>query len=124
MISIDKAKRLKSLGLIWNPKCGDFYKADYWTTPTLFAVDTFRLNDIEIERVIENIKKSENKTWLPSLEQLLDEIEKYQYVFSLVGEKLTLFKKLNLVVQFECESREDSVADALIWILENKQEGK
>ena len=124
MISIDKAKRLKSLGLIWNPKCGDFYKADYWTTSTLFAVDTFRLNDIEIERVIENIKKSENKTWLPSLEQLLDEIEKYQYVFSLVGEKLTLFKKLNLVVQFECESREDSVADALIWILENKQEGK
>ena len=119
MISVDKAKRLKELNLEWNPKCGDFYKADYWPTPTLMSIDTFRLNDIEIERVIENIKKSENKTWLPSLEQLLDEIEKHQYIFSLVGEKLTLFKKLNLVIQFECDSREDSVADALIWILEN-----
>ena len=121
MISIEKAKILKELGLIWNPKCGDWYKADYWPTPTLMSIDTFRLDDIEIKMVIENIKKSENNTWLPSLDQMLDEIEKYQYIFSLVGEKLTLFKKLNLVIQFECESREDSVADALIWILECKQ---
>ena len=104
MISIEKAKILKELGLIWNPKCGDWYKADYWPTPTLMSIDTFRLDDIEIKMVIENIKKSENNN-----------------IFSLVGEKLTLFKKLNLVIQFECESREDSVADALIWILECKQ---
>ena len=116
MISVDKAKRLKELNLEWNPKCGDFYKADYWPTPTLMSIDTFRLNDIEIERVIENVKTN---TWLPSLDQMLDEIEKYEYTFSLIGEKLTLFKKLNLVIQFECDSREDSVADALIWILEN-----
>ena len=118
MISIDKAKRLKELGLEWNPKLGDWHKADYWPTPTLFKVDTLRLDDKEIECVIEKIK---NNTWLLSLDQMLDEIEKYEYIFSLVGEKLTLFKKLNLVIQFECESREDSVADALIWILECKQ---
>jgi len=117
MISIEKAKQLKSLGLIWNPKIRDWRKADYWPTPTLFTIDTLRLNDKEIECVIENVKSD---TWLPNLNQMLDEIEKYQYIFSLVGEKLTLFKKLNLVIQFECESREDSVADALIWILENK----
>ena len=83
----------------------------------LFVIDTLRLDDKEIECVIENVKSN---TWLPSLDQMLDEIEKYQYTFSLVGEKVTLFKKLNLVMQFECESREDSVADSLIWILENK----
>jgi len=112
MISIDKAKRLKSLGLEWNPKLGDWYKADYWPTSTLFTV-------IELRYIIENVRDDENNTWLPSLNQMLDEIEKYQYTFSLVGEKVTLFKKLNLVIQFECDSREDSVADALIWILEN-----
>ena len=118
MISIDKAKRLKELNLEWNPKIGDWHKADYWPTPTLFTVDTLRLDDKEIKCVIEKVKEN---TWLPSLDQMLDEIEKYRYIFSLVGEKLTLFKKLNLVIQFECESREDSVADALIWILECKQ---
>jgi len=121
MISYDKAKRLKSLGLQWNPKCGDWYKADYWPIPTLFTIDILRLNDKEIECVIENIKNRDDKVWLPNLSQLLDEIEKYQYIFSLVGEKITLFKKLNLVVQFECESREDSVADALIWVLQKKE---
>jgi len=120
MISIEKAKQLKSLGLIWNPKLGDWYKADYWPTPTLFTIDTLRFDDKEIKCIIENVKNAENNTWLPSLDQMLDEIEKYQYIFSLVGEKLTLFKKLNLVIQFECDNREDSVADALIWILENK----
>jgi len=124
MISIDKTKRLKELGLIWNPKLGDWYKADYWPTPTLFTIDTLRLDDKEIECVIENIKNRDDEVWLPRLDQLLDEIEKHQYTFSLVGEKLTLFKKLNLVIQFECDIREDSVADALIWILENKQEDK
>jgi len=120
MISIDKAKRLKELGLEWNPKLGDWHKADYWPTPTLFTVDTLRLDNKEIGCIIEKVRYDENNTWLPSLNQLLDEIEKYQYTFSLVGEKLTLFKKLNLVIQFECDNREDSVADALIWILENK----
>ena len=118
MISYDKAKRLKELGLQWNPKRGDWHKADYWPTPILFTIDTLRLDNKEIECVIEKVKEN---TWLPSLTQLLDEIEKYQYIFSLVGEKLTLFKKLNLVMQFECDNREDSVADALIWILECKQ---
>ena len=43
MISYDKAKRLKELGLQWNPKRGDWHKADYWPTPILFTIDTLRL---------------------------------------------------------------------------------
>ena len=58
MISIDKAKQLKELGLKWNPKCGDWYKADYWPTPTLFTTDTLRLDDKEIENVIKNVKNN------------------------------------------------------------------
>ena len=120
MISIDKAKQLKELGLVWNPKRGDWHKADYWPTPTLFIIDTLRLDDKEIECVIENIKNRDDEVWLPSLDKMLDEIEKYNYIFSLVGEKITLFKKLNLIIQFECDNREDSVADALIWILKRR----
>jgi len=122
VISYDKAKQLKELGLTWNPKIGDWYKADYWPIPTLFTIDTTRMDNEEICRRFERISKDEKTVWLPSLKQMLDEIEKYQYTFSLVGEKITLFKKLNLVVQFECESREDAVADALIWILQKEKE--
>ena len=122
MISIDKAKQLKELRLEWNPKCGDWYKVDYWPTPTLLTADITRMDNEEICRRFERISKDEKTVWLPSLKQMLDEIEKYQYTFSLVGEKITLFKKLNLVVQFECESREDAVADALIWILQKEKE--
>jgi len=123
MISIDKAKRLKNLGLSWHkPKEGDWYSINNLLFLTSKYDMPFGYTHNHIGEIDSNDKEGlliSNEVWLPSLEQMLNEIEKYQYTFSLVGEKLTLFKKLNLVIQFECDSREDSVADALIWILEN-----
>jgi len=128
MISIDKAKRLKELGLQWNPKRGDWHKAEYWPKPILFTTDGLRLDDKEIEYVIENIKNRDDEVWLPSLEQLLDEIEKYNYTYSLIkvgglGKYNMIIKlqgSLNISSQFYHNTREDAVADALIFLLECK----
>jgi len=124
MISIDKAKQLKELGLKWNPKCGDWYKADYWPTPTLFTTDTLRLDDKEIENVIKNVK---NNIWLPSLKQLLDKIKEYNWTYALYSENEieieTRMEYISLIDRnrnFEGEIIEDIVADALIWILKCK----
>jgi len=127
MISIDKAKRLKELRLEWNPKRGDWHKADYWPTPVLFVIDTLRLDNIEIEQVIENIKNRDDEVWLPRLDQLLDEIEKigYWWLFSKdycvigkgnnVGDNVP-GQRFNVIN----DNKEDAVADALIWIMFNK----
>ena len=124
MISIDKAKQLKELGLQWNPKCGDWYKTDYWPTPTLLTADTTRMDNKEINSRFERINKDDNTVWLPRLDQLLDEIEKYNYVYSLI--KVGGLGKYNMIIklqgsgsssQFYHSIREDAFADALIWIL-------
>ena len=128
MISIDKAKQLKSLGLQWNPKRGDWHKADYWPTPILLTIDALRLNDKEIKCVIENIKNRDDEVWLPRLDQMLDEIEKYNYTYSLIkvgglGKYNMIIKlqgSLNVSSQFYHDTREDAVADALIFLLECK----
>jgi len=125
MISIEKAKKLKFLGLVWNPKIGDWHKADYWPTPTLFTVDTLRLDDKEIECVIENIKEN---TWLPSLAQMLNEIKKYNWNYALYSENEieieTRIENIAIIDRhrnFEGNIIEDIIADALIWILQCKK---
>jgi len=125
LISYDKTKQLKSLGLKWNPQCGDWYKADYWPTPILFTTDTLRLDDKEIENVIKNVK---NNIWLPSLKQLLDKIKEYNWTYALYSENEieieTRMEYISLIDRnrnFEGEIIKDIVADALIWILKCKK---
>ena len=125
MISYDKAKQLKELGLKWNPKCGDWYKVEHWPTPTLFTTDTLRLDDKEIENVIKNVK---NNIWLPSLKQLLDKIKEYNWTYGLYSEneieietRLEYISLIDRNRNFEGEIIEDIVADALIWILKCKK---
>jgi len=129
MISIDKAKQLKSLGLQWNPKHGDWHKADYWPTPILLTIDALRLNDKEIKCVIENIKNRDDEVWLPSLEQMLDMIKKYNWTYALYSENEieieTRMEYISIIDRhrnFEGEIIEDIVADALIYILEREKE--
>jgi len=126
MISYDKAKRLKELGLEWNPKRGDWHKADYWPTPILFVINTLRLDNKEIEYVIENIKNRDDEVWLPRLDQMLDEIEKQGYWWLLSKNYCIVGKgeKIGDIVpgqRFDGDSPENTIADALIWILECRQ---
>jgi len=102
MISYDKAKQLKELGLKWNPKCGDWYKVEHWPI--------------------------KNNIWLPSLKQLLDKIKEYNWTYALYSEneieietRLEYISLIDRNRNFEGEIIEDIVADALIWILKCKK---
>jgi len=79
MISIDKSKQLKELGLQWEPQEGDWYKPDYWYDPVLLKADTIRLTDKENVGRFKRISEDEKTIWLPRLDQLLIEIEKLGY---------------------------------------------
>lgn len=109
MISLDKAKQLKELGLKWSPKNGD----EYWynNEPLVFC---YECTSIDV---------TENSIWLPRLDQLIIElesnirdlwsicqIEKDKYLFIILDEEDG--------IKFLSDSLENSVADALIYILE------
>lgn len=128
MISIDKTRQLKELGLVWNPQCGDWYKIDYWPTPILLTIDISRLDDKEIECVIENVK---NNTWLPRLDQMLDEIKKYNWTYALYSENKieieieTRIEYVSIIDRhrnFKGNIIENVIADALIYILGKEKE--
>jgi len=126
MISVNKAKQLKKLGLVWIPKCGDWYKADYWPTATLLTADTTRMDNEEIKGVFERIGKDDKTVWLPRLDQLLNEIEKFN-VYWEIERLLEDNKPFYSVIIGEIPMDrgnsnilEDAIADALIWILEKK----
>ena len=120
MISIDKAKQLKKLNLIWIPKQGDFYLYE---------------NSYTKETCIDLVMQDNpgfwcdaTRTWLPSLKQLLNEIKKYNWTLTLYSENEieieTRIEHVSIIDRhrnFEGEIIEDIVADALIWILECKQ---
>jgi len=125
MISIDKAKQLQELELQWNPKIGDWYKIDYWPTPILLTADTIRMDNEEINCIFEKISKDEKTVWLPRLDQLLNEIEKFN-VYWEIERLLEDNKPFYSVIIGEIPMDrgnsnilEDAIADALIWALEN-----
>jgi len=119
MISIDKAKILKELGLKWEPKRGDYYLyeslANKETCVDLIMQDNpgFWCDAV--------------RTWLPRLDQLLNEIEKlgyhpriekwedefYECNPCLLGIYSKGYGKMN-------KTWEDAVADVLIGLLEKE----
>jgi len=134
MISFDKAKRLKGLNLEWNPKVGDLYKPKYSHNPFIFSLDTLTLDNTEIKIILQTIKEDENNIWFPSLDQLLDEIEKRNFMWTTHYVNFNKCKYLCVIYEilnngmlsmdderFHGDTKEDSVADALTWILENNK---
>jgi len=131
MISYDKAKQLKELGLKWNPKCGDWYKVEHWPIAILLTGDTMRLFNEEIKDIFERISKNDNNVWLPSLKQLLDKIKEYNWTYALYSEnEIEIETRIEHVPiidrhrNFEGKIIEDIIADALIYILEREKEKK
>jgi len=125
MISLEKARTLKAAGLVWEPKKGDW---GFWNNAEM---PTPQLVTYNPDPKTVNIK---NSTWLPSLSQLLAEIEKHGgcalYVFDSglhVLEKGAYELEMPKVeitefesISFRSDTPEDAAASALIWILQNK----
>ena len=111
MISLELAKKLKEAGLEWKPKKGDFY-------------GVFGTNSIELITIDRNDIVPRNIIWLPSLDQLLAEIEKRGYGWKLEKfhaynlRRMEIYKVNDLLGCFGGNSPEEAAASALLWILE------
>ena len=119
MLSLELAKRLKELGLEWEPQRGDQYRELLYKRLTQIY-DADPKNEYRIK----------DSVWLPRLDQLLAEIEKRGYAWELSVDEadkppyaICFFSTPREIGQkwFTADSPEEAAAKALIWILE--QEG-
>lgn len=126
MLSLELAKRLKELGLRWEPQEGDFlYYHTYGEESKLGVINDSDMGENR-EESLDNIYTGE---WIfaPRLDQLLAEIEKRGYAWKLEKfhaynlRRMEIYKVNDLLGCFEDNSPEEAAAQALIWILE--QEG-
>lgn len=119
-VSIELAKQLKSAGLVWVPKPKDDFAYEYgnktsWLYEYYPAVYDYPGRFI----------------WLPTLSQLMAEIEGQGYDIQFQSNKRTpmgryrfvIFEIINgIIKQFWADTLEDAAALALLWILNRKKE--
>lgn len=121
MLSLELVKRLKELGLEWEPQRGDWYYNHHgYVSGTTTTLDL--LNEVTV--LIQSISRDyANRTvhFAPRLDQLLAEIEKRGYKWGLLYEGQISVSKGTNYKTFDADSPEEAAAAALIWILE--QEG-
>lgn len=115
MISFDTAKRLKDLGLEWEPKVGDQYRELLYKRLT-------QIYDADLK----NEYRIKDSVWLPRLDQLLAEIKKRGWYWELEHRDFTPNYKCEVyhpewgVPPFYADSPAEAAAQALIWILEQE----
>lgn len=96
-VSLELAKRLKSAGLEWKPKRGDWFNAPIFNVDIFCLVTTFGEFDVK-----------ENHIWLPSLSDLLEVLEKICTVD---------LHELSVKWRTAEDSWEDAAAKTLLWAL-------
>lgn len=114
MISLETAKKLKEAGLKWEPEHGD------WFHHNAFGHEIVS-NKFPPEKVTEGF------IWLPRLDQLLSEVEKRGWYWSIYKDRM-LDNYACFINQLaggngkQCieKSPEEATAEALIWILEQE----
>lgn len=125
MLFLSTAQKLKSAGLVWEPKEGDWYSLIVCGTEEIKGPNL--VNTIPFGTFCNVVV-----VWLPSLSQLLAEIEARGYrcdLFCCSGVKVVeVYKGIpidGVYDEFEvCEANtaEEAAGQAVLWILE--QEGK
>ncbi len=115
MISLEKAQELKEAGLVWKPQQGDWRKIPNSSEKYLQIFKHTEHIDLEIS------------VWLPSLSQLLAEIEaRYPYLWQAGRVESGRYEMALMdcgynVTSFEADTPEDACADALLWILKQEE---
>lgn len=125
MLSLETAKRLKELGLRWEPQEGDFlYYHTYGEESELGVINDSDMGENR-EESLDNIYTGE---WIfaPRLDQLLAEIEGRGYEWDL--HTFDGYYEIQIVCYFDGHKKkeltlmkgspEEAAAQALVWILE------
>ena len=111
MLCIKTASKLKLAGLRWEPQMGDFmYNND--------IIDCLDFADMSFAAGYEDLTHQGDVGFIPRLDQLLAEIEKRGWKWSIVPSRNRYRLILTTVKQFVADSPEEAAALALLWILE------
>ena len=127
MISLEKAKKLKEAGLVWEPQEGDLvYHSE--------AEDYFYITTDDMEDYVQATRIDKEYAYsiaifLPRLDQLLAEIEKRGYKWFLETDRETYFIRIikpgdtKEPVSFKAYAKSlvDAAASALLWIYERRK---
>lgn len=127
MISLETAQKLKDAGLMWEPKIYDYLHSDFGIE-NVDRLAFYGGQTSHVNRWSWNSEKYHlhNLVWLPSLSQLLAEIETRGYGWRLQKVSGYYLRRIEIYIYndymgcFEADTSEEAVAQALIWIL--KQE--
>jgi len=122
MISLEKARALKEAGLVWELQEGDWFSEPTFAggrTDTLFG-QGFEWDDDD--------DKNGDHIWLPRLDQMLAEIEKLGYKYSLNYSEREYFVSISkrehgclISETFRADTPEDATSDALLYLLGREQ---
>lgn len=129
MISLELAKELKEAGLIWEPRVGDMF---YWHNGKDWGIDALTYEDVN-----ENLEETEDfideGVWIfaPHLDQLLAEIEKRGWKYTLISRNMNGANEdcLCWVVKWTIPTAKrglygvtptEATASALLWIYEGR----
>lgn len=122
MISLEMAQRLKTAGLKWEPKFGDYY-----IIPAVFDEGILQMMDIRqvmsYQKNPEEWEESINSfVFVPRLDQLLAEIyETYNFTLHSSGYIVLRKKGSGMVAEyFHSDTLENAAASALLWIYEGR----
>jgi hypothetical protein len=129
MISLELAKKLKDAGLKWEPKEGDWYII-FGDEEQFLEVCGTELH--RTDRCIDSVKRlyriaPGELCFIPSLSQLLAEIEKRGYEWDLefdIGGCHKYSCTISSDTHYEfmpADTPEETAAQALLWILERGQ---
>ena len=131
MISLEMARKLRDAGLEWEPLAGDFYS---WCGRN-WLVDFCQTSQAEILA-----SQPDPALWLPRLDQLLAEIEKRGWewtIYSATPENVKSVDIYEVIADeklYHCSvaqdklghisgrhTPDDAAAEALLWILSQKE---
>lgn len=142
MITLETARKLRDAGLPWEPKVRDLIirNTDFFDLHLVLGfvnkVKTV-LRAVNIRNQVVFSEHADKFTWLPSLDQLLDEGERLGYAIEIetmcFGEELVLYhratvkkwtkKTLFLVHKTDFhDDRAEAAAFAVLWIQEREAE--
>ena len=122
--SLDLSRKLKSAGLVWEPKRFDYFQMIVMENSlTTCLTDEWSVKSIRKETVE---FRNKSRLWLPRLDQLLAEIEargwevdsvqhKGKYACDIAYLSDTVHTKYQT---FAGETREDAAGLAYLWIME------
>ncbi|NPV92372.1 MAG: hypothetical protein HPY50_16525 [Firmicutes bacterium] len=132
MISIDTAKRLKNLGMQWEPQADDEFVANWppWAGKEVYDVvasDSPSLKQMGIVVGAKGIYPRDFSYWMPPLDTMLKQFQQKGISWLLLNDTFLVYshRKINNqhLLRVKNQSQQQAAAEALAWLLQQDGPG-